>query len=42
MNESKDLEIENLNNLKFKDYFNNHKKFMNLISYKELEAILIK
>ena len=36
------LEIENLNNLKFKDYFNNHKKFMNLISYKELEAILIK
>ena len=33
------LEEKNFKNLKFADYYKNHKKFMNLIYYKELENI---
>jgi hypothetical protein len=33
------LETNNMKNLRFSDYFNNHKKFMNLISYEDLKKI---
>ena len=34
-----ELEKKNFKNLKFKDYFNNHKKFMNPISHEDLDKI---
>ena len=34
-----ELQIDNFKNLRFSDYYNNHKKFMNLINYNDLEKI---
>ena len=34
-----ELQIDNYKNLRFSDYYNNHKKFMNLINYNDLEKI---
>ena len=34
-----ELEKKNFKNLKFSDYFNNHKKFMNPISHEDLDKI---
>ena len=33
------IEEKNFKKLKFKHYYNNHKKFMNIISYKEIEKV---
>ncbi len=33
------INIKNFKKLKFTDYYNNHKKFMNIINYNELEKI---
>jgi len=34
------IEIDNFKKLKFRDYYNNHKKFMNIIEVKDLEKII--
>ena len=34
-----ELQIDNFKNLRFSDYYNNHKKFMNLINCNDLEKI---
>ena len=33
------IEEKNFKKLKFKQYYNNHEKFMNIISYKEIEKV---
>ena len=35
-----DIKIENFKKLKFRDYYNNHKKYMNIIEISELEKLI--
>ena len=35
-----DIKIENFKKLKFRDYYNNHEKYMNIIEVSELEKII--
>ena len=35
-----DINIENFKKLKFRDYYNNHDKYMNIIEVSELEKII--
>ena len=34
------LDVQNFKKLKFKDYYNNHKRFMNIIEVEDLEKII--